>query len=204
MEPACENGLEHSVAAARAESLRSALIHEQWRLKTWRLSWTGVFGAAVVGQIGLAQLAEEDQRPAFYVSAVKAALGAGHTPLFTARFSVPDKDRVADPCEDLAQLKLALAYAQKRQGRGVAWYQHFPGFGVNMAGVLYLGLVHDLWAESLVGAALGTAVGSLKLLTQPRRTLDWGGDPGTGDDQPWFSRLQLTISTSYAGISMPF
>ncbi len=183
--------------------LRRVLEHEANRLTRWRHVWMGIFGAAVVGQVGLAQWAAADERPVFYVSAVKAALGVLDTPLFSARFSVPIQGDLS-PCADLGELQRALHRARQREARGVAWYQYLPGLGVNAAGILYLGVGHDLWAKAFVGGAIGSVVGSIKLFTQPRRLIDGRNDFGVSMDQPWFTRVNLTISATFAQIRFRF
>ena len=195
---------DRDIASGKADNLRANLTREAERLRSWRVTWTAIFAGGTIGQVGLAGLFEGDDRRTFDVGAVKAALGAVTTPFLSPRFDVPPKLAGESACEDLVRLRAALAEAARKEAKGVAWFQHFPGVAVNVAGILYLGLAHGLWVESLLGAAFGTAVGETKIWTQPRRAIDWAeGSVPTGD-APWISRLRIGGGPLHLSLSIDF
>lgn len=197
-------------AVERADHLRANLANEAERMRSWKVTWTVVFGAGVIGQVAIAELVEgpdsesSRDRRTFDVGAVKAGLGAVTTPFLAPKIEVPEPILGESACDDLKRLQAALTIAARKQAKGVAWYQYLPGAAVNVAGILYLGLAHDLWVESLLGAAFGTAVGSIKVLTQPRRAIDWDKEGAPPGAPPWLSRIRISAGPSHVGLSLSF
>jgi hypothetical protein len=168
-----------SVAAAdtstcelEAAGLHAHLDEESDRAKRWTTIWAILFGAAVVGQAGLA-IAEisptggefdDDDRETLWVGVGKATLAVGSKVILPLRIPVPS--RTTDACADVAALRKALVVAAKREKRSF-WLTHIGGTAVNLAGFSIL-----TWRRSFkVGAisfALSYPVGPASAYTQPR------------------------------------
>jgi hypothetical protein len=169
--PSLIGPLDSERTAARVDKLERLLDREHRNLRAYRVGWATVFAAAAIGQVGLAELVGEPRDISIQVSAVKATIGASVTPFLAPRFDMPEAVPGQEPCARLADLERTLVYVARRERRGVALYQHGLGAALNVAGLLYLGLFHDQWVEGLLGALIGSAVGELRLWTQPRRAI---------------------------------
>lgn len=198
--PSLIGPLDDDRAAARVTELEKLLAREHKNLRAYRIGWATVFAAAAVGQVGLAELAGPPRDIAIQVSAAKAAIGASFTPFLAPRFDLPDKIPGQPPCERLAALEKTLLYVAHRERRGVALYQHGLGAALNLAGLLYLGLVEDQWIEGLAGALIGSAVGELRLWTQPRRAIR-SVDGAAEERGPWIGLAPMGLG---AGVSVRF
>lgn len=166
--PSLAGELDERATAARVQKLEARLDVERRRLTLYRRGWPVIFGVAAISQVAVAELGSDKRRPAFLVSAFKATLGATVTPFLSPRAKETPRLAGEAPCSRLRRLEDAWLDLGRRERRGGAWYNHALGVALNVAGLLYLGLVEDQWIEGLAGALVGSAVGELRLWTQPR------------------------------------
>ncbi len=169
----CPTTLKGADAVAGVDGVRrfrfaQATLDRQARYaRYWNHGWGwGLLGAAGA-HVGVAQLVDDEaDRDSLYVGAIKSGLGT-----FSTFVMMPVKvDRVTasgptPTCDDVARAERALVAAAKSQR--VHWFKHVEGVGVNIAGVLYLGIEHDAWGKAAAGALLGIAVGELRLWSRP-------------------------------------
>ena len=156
----------------RVAELERLLSRERRNLEAYRIGWASGFAIAALGQVAAAELVGEPRGVAIYVSAIKATVGAAFTPFLAPTLELPAPAPGESRCARLAALEEALRYAARRERQGVVLYQHALGWALNLAGLLYLGLVEDQWLEGIAGALVGSAVGELRLWTQPRRAIE--------------------------------
>lgn len=161
--------LRAATASARHAFLAGALARERHRGRWWNLGWGWGFVAATAGQAAVGAAIDEDSalcRACQFVGAGKSAIGVVATwVLYPVRVRAV-APRAAPTCADVAAAERALADAAASER--VPWLRHAEGIALNAAGVVYLGLAHDEWRNGLIGAAVGVAVGELRLWSRPR------------------------------------
>ena len=156
----------------RAAEIDRTLASQRRKSRRWDLTWSATFGTLALAQAGLA-LAEwtpfgefdEAAEASLWVGASKAAIGSlSHLIL---RVKIPRGGSEADPCEHLASSERALREARKAE-RTTFFLNHAGSLGLNVAGMLVLGLRYDSWTDGMMSFALGWPVGLLSIYTQPR------------------------------------
>ena len=132
----------------------------------WNTAWAIGFGAASLGQLGVALSGETgaDLRDAAAVGAAKAGLGAASRFVVPLAIAVPPQ--IAEACADRDALTTALADAGKRE-RANFWLGHLGSIAVNFAGTAIL-VERRSWRVGLESLALGYPVGLLAIYTAPR------------------------------------
>lgn len=163
--------------ARDAEELRSMLDSESHRARVWNTGWAIFFGAAAVGQLGLAAAKYKpfgtfDQafKEQMYVGAAKATLGAAVRIVLPLRVERPAPNATVaqggDPCADAAQLRRAVVHTGRRERRSV-WLTLIGGTAVNLAGSALLWYRND-FTTALTSFLTGAIVGPISAFTQPR------------------------------------
>jgi hypothetical protein len=152
-------------AAARLAFLEASLAREAHRARQWNWSWGVGFAAAAAGQFGVAAaLDDPDQQKGLYVGGTKAVLGVGAKLVKPLRVPRPAG---GVGCAAVADAEARLLGATLAEARGRHWLRHVEVVGLNLVGVLVLGLGYDVWQEGLLGAAAGVVVGEIHIFTQP-------------------------------------
>jgi hypothetical protein len=140
----------------------ATLARQAHKAHIWDHSWAAIFGGVTVAQGVMAAAHwvpgrpyDDDARAGLWVGMVKSGIGAlGHLVL---PLKIP---RGGDRCG-------ALHEAGKHE-KAAFWLNHLGGLGLNLGGLLVLGLGYHAWSEGLMSFALGYPVALLSVYTQPR------------------------------------
>ena len=158
--------------SAQAEIIEQTLANEARRARLWNRGWGIGLATAGVAQLVLAAEPEwsleidEAQAKTLYLSAGKSFVGASSGLLLPLRVVQPSSRRGDEPCARLAATERALA-ATARNQRRQRWLGILGSPALNISGSLWLGVGHGLWTEALTSFLLGSAVGLLRMYTQP-------------------------------------
>jgi hypothetical protein len=154
--------------ARRIAYLDATLERERALMSRWVWGWGLGFAGVAAGQVGLGlAISDEGRSIDLYVSATKAGIGALYTAVNSPRVR-PARIELGDTsCAALAAAEEALFAGARAQRRGSGLLVRGGSLVVNAGAVLYLGLAHDRWGSGLLGAAVGLAVGEVKIYTQP-------------------------------------
>lgn len=179
----------------RIGELEAILERESRYLAGWRAAWTSGFAASAIGQVAAGSLVDEPRDLGLYVGAVKATVLALAVPLLAPRVDVPRPLEGQTRCQRLRQLRRGLARAAASERRGGAWVRHAGNLAIHAAGSLYLGLARDQWLQALVTGLVGSAVGELAILTQPRGAIRASGRSAG-------LRVGVTLGGGAVGVSL--
>lgn len=177
-----------------AAELRAHLTEARHNARTWNTVWGVAFTASAVGSFALAI---SDVKPELtagaYVSGAKASVGALARWIMPLHVEVPEPS--ADPCADVAALRMAVTRAAKQE-RAAFYLGHVGGLAINAAGFVII------WKEATLGqailsVAIGYPVGLLSNYTMPRSTWhlwrerDWSVVvvPPTSAEHAWLLTL---------------
>ncbi|MCB9561584.1 MAG: hypothetical protein H6709_09480 [Kofleriaceae bacterium] len=161
-------------AAVRVELIRTELARESRRAHRWNTAWGITFAVLAAAQVGMAaerwtplgDVDDDAMRTALWIGAMKSGLGAA------ARVVMPLRvDRLdglsGDACTDVIVAERALRRGGRRE-QGSFFLLHAGSLAVNIAGMLWLGLVEDSWTQGVLSATIGLPVGLASVYTQPR------------------------------------
>ena len=162
-----------ALSIERDGKIRARLDREARRSRVWNIAWGIVFTTATAGQ--LVAIATEfapldpysdDTEAGYAVGAIKSGLGALTRVLLPLRVARPGPP-TGDACADLAAAEAAQRRTAKLQRRAF-YMNHAGGLVVNLAGLLYLGLVQGSWKQGAISVATGYPIGLLSIYTAPR------------------------------------
>jgi hypothetical protein len=152
---------------AEAAELRAHLERESHKAHVWNVSWAAIFGGAAIGSlaVGLANPFPKLQT-GLYVSAGKAAIGAGGRLILPLRIPIPPPN--SDVCADIEALRTAVKVAAKRE-KGNFYLNHVAGILVNGGGALIV-WKYGTGGQALLSIAIGYPVGLLSNYLAPRNS----------------------------------
>ncbi len=162
----------HADDCARdADRLRAHLVEAQVNARRWNLGWAIGFGAAAVGQAGLAYAEvnplgtfDPAARDTMYVGAIKATLAFGTRMLMPIGVDVPPLD--GDRCAEREALRRELATIATKERR-TFWLTHLGGMVLHVAAGAFLWYRHGIGTAAL-SIAISYPVGLASAYTLPR------------------------------------
>lgn len=161
--------------ASRLEFLVKKLKGDSEAAQRRTFAFGGGLSAAVIGQLALAPVLPERERPAMYWGAASSMVGVASVlfnPLevlyggeaFARRAAAATPEQT---CELIAEGERMLFDGAKQELAARAWYMHVLNVAFNVGVGLALGFVHDLWTNAAINGAVGIAIGELMLFTIP-------------------------------------
>jgi hypothetical protein len=147
-----------------------AVCEDSRRSETWNTAWAITFSIAAVGSASYAALAPPDwlsseHRVGFYVTAVKATVGALDKLIDPLRIDVDGL--CADHRPASARARQASLVEVARRERNSLTLSLLGGLTLNTAGLLYLGYERRDWDSAWISFGVGTAVAVAATLTAP-------------------------------------
>ena len=165
--------------AARLKEIERALDEGETAAQLWWSGWVFGLTTAAAGQAVASVSVSARAQPLFQVGALKAGLGAASVVLvpFPAAFG-PAKLRAfrdgtaAERLEKLQTGEQLLRKAAAIERLGRSWVPRVGGLLLNSSASLWLWLREGRPASAAISFALGTAVGEVKIWTQPTAAID--------------------------------
>jgi len=152
-------------ATERYAYLEATLRTERRKGRIWNHAWGWGLLATAGAQAGAVALELDECEACLWVGAGKSILGVGSTFITNpVRF----KTVAANPaptCEDLALAEKRLEQAAENER--IPIMRRIEGYGVNTAGLLYLGFAEHRWKKGTAGFVIGVIVGEIRLFTRP-------------------------------------
>ena len=206
----CLDELSDSEVRARNEWLDDHMQAGKRRARMWWYSWIAIMGAAVIGQVVVGTLAEEEvDRVSNYIGAVGAGLVVGqllvfpHTPAYA-----PQRFR-RHPNATEADRRRKLAYGIELLERGAQQQQKGrSSFLVQAGPLLWSGIViptmqirYGDWLTTARMVLGGWTLTHLRIWTQPMfATHDWRRFRGMNCGHRYAPRHEVTVEVAGTGM----
>jgi hypothetical protein len=170
-----------SDCAARVAFVQAKLDADVQRWKLWRWGWGIGYTALAAGQVGLAQLSDDEgEQVELYVGAGKSILGL--VPLFFDPLPAPEDAEALRASGSCADAERYLAASARNEAFARGWLGHVANVAVNGGGLLIVGIGYDRWVTGALGAVVGIAIGEVQTFTRPSASLkaSWVVTPTVG------------------------
>ncbi len=182
--------LPDSQVAERLDYVTQELQKNTWYSRFWWDTWMTVFTVGALGHGAWALAINEpghDSKTGYLMSErqidlsvglVTTLLGVGSMLIFPypqrfayGRVQILPEDTQQEKIQKLIQAEDYLRTSADADVRGKAWFQYILSGTVTVTTGLVLGVGFDLWAMGIQRAALGTVVGTTKIISQSRASL---------------------------------
>jgi hypothetical protein len=156
----------------RLQRISGVLDDQSRKMNIWNWGWGLGFAAASAAQYGAVFLVDDEGRKVDLVAGgSKAFIGAAS--VLVLPLGVEEApESTGDVCADLAEAEKRLIEGVRQQRKGRTLFRHSQGVALNVVTVFIVGFGWDRWIEGLIGALIGTAVGEVRIWTQPTGAID--------------------------------
>jgi len=164
----------------RLQLISRVLDDQNRKMRIWNWIWGLTFTTASAVQYGIAYESDDkDRRVDLVAGGSKAFIGAASVVLLPLKVAAAPFG-TGLLCADLAAAEEALVEGARQQHKGRRLLRHAEGLALNTVTVLIVGFGYDRWKEGLIGAAIGTLVGEIRIFTQPTDARDTLSDYRAG------------------------
>jgi hypothetical protein len=202
-------GLSDSELDARLAFLEERLDGGEKYAKFWQWGWTSGYGLGIVYGVGKAiDVNKEKTRVNYIVTAVKSTIGTSRLLIWRlpGRHGADSMRAIEGDSREAKLARLSegesvLQIVAKRAERRWDWRSHAGNIGLNLAGAAFtfgFGRDSDAW-ESL---GVGIGVGTLNILTAPKRGIQNLNDYETRFGMKTASRFNWTIVPTMGGAAL--
>jgi hypothetical protein len=203
------SSLSDSELDARLAFLEERLDAGEKYTKYWQWGWTGGYGLGIV--IGTVQAIDENskkKRVNDIVTAAKATIGTSRLLLFRhpgrngadSMRAISGNSREAK-LQRLAEGEALLEQVAKRAEERTNWKSHAGNIALNAAGGAFIfGFGRD--KDAGISMGLGVAVGTIQILSAPKRGIQDLDDYQTRFDMKTASRVDWMIVPTMGGVAL--